>query len=186
MNYTSRTIAHATTAGLLLCLMAACNTIPADALKLSPESLERRQLQTRRFEGASEPSILSASAGVLQDLGFNLDESETKLGVLVASKDRSAVSAGQVTAAVFVALFTGTVMDVDKNQKIRVSLVARPANHDLPAAESTDFFVRVTFQRLVWNTSGVLTQSSSIDDAEIYQQFFEALSKSLFLEANQI
>jgi hypothetical protein len=186
MNHMSNAILKASVAGLLIGLLAACNTIPEDALKLSPESLERRQLQTRRFEGTSETTILAASAGVLQDLGFNLDESEAKLGVLVASKDRSAVSTGQVTAAVFVALFTGTVMHVDKNQKIRVSLVARPASQDVSAGEAANFFVRVTFQRLVWNTNGQLSQIASIDDAEVYQQFFEALSKSLFLEANQI
>jgi hypothetical protein len=65
-----------------LVLVAGCEqTIPKDALQLSPESLAQRQAQTRRFDTADEAMLLSASAAVLQDLGFNLDESETKLVV---------------------------------------------------------------------------------------------------------
>ena len=74
---------------------------------------------------SARQELLSAAAGVLQDLGFNIDESETKLGVIVASKDRSAVTATQVAGAVAMALL-GAYMPVDKTQKIRVSLVTRP------------------------------------------------------------
>jgi hypothetical protein len=169
-----------------LSLVVGCNSIPADALKMTPETLEHRQLQTRRFEGTDEKKILAASAGVLQDLGFNLDESETQLGLIVASKERSAVSSGQVFGAVFLALLSGVPGSVDKTQKIRVSLVVRPTQSDIPPAQSKNFFVRVTFQRTIWNTSGAITHIEAIDDATVYQQFFESLSKSLFLEANQI
>lgn len=168
-------------------LLAACATIPKDALVLSPDTLERRQLQTRRFDAADEKQLLAASAGVLQDLGFNIDESETKLGVIVASKDRSAISAGQITAAVFLALLSGTATPVDKTQKIRVSLVARAASAVGPdVADATGHLVRVTFQRIVWNTQGQITRIESIEDPLIYQEFFEKLSKSLFLEAQKI
>ena len=66
--------------------------IPADALQLSTSSLETRQMQTRQFDGLSETDALAAAAGVLQDMGFTLAESEAKLGVIVGNKDRSAVS----------------------------------------------------------------------------------------------
>src|SRR5512145_822375 len=65
--------------------LAACATgIPEDALRLPPESLQDRQLQTRRFDGIQEADMLAACAGILQDLGFAIDESETELGVIVA------------------------------------------------------------------------------------------------------
>ena len=57
--------------------LVGCQTIPKDALKLTPKSLEKRRLQTRIYEGILEVDILAASAGVIQDLGFNIDESET-------------------------------------------------------------------------------------------------------------
>jgi hypothetical protein len=166
-------------------VFAGCATIPEDALTPTPDSLERRQLQSRRLDGISEANLLAASAGVLQDLGFNIDESETKLGVIVASKDRSAWNAGQITAAVALALF-GAYYPVDKTQKIRVSLVTRPAlaSDGTPRADSQ--ILRITIQRLVWRTDNQLSRIDSIEDPVVYQEFFDRLSKSIFLELQAI
>ncbi len=165
-----------------IALVAGCEqTIPKDALQLSPESLAQRQAQTRRFDTADEAMLLSASAAVLQDLGFNLDESETELGLVVASKDRDATEAGQIIGAVLIAVLTGVSVPVDQRQKIRASLITRPFG------ESEDkTAVRVTFQRVVWNTSGNVSKSEAMTDPEIYQEFFSKLSKSVFLEAHEI
>lgn len=171
---------------LVLLLTGCATTIPKDALVLSPDSLERRQLQTRRFDGIEEKKLLIASGQVLQDLGFNIDESETRLGVIVASKDRSAVSAGQVTVAVFAALLGGGVVPTDKTQKIRVSLVVRPAAPVSTDAASNEQLVRITLQRTIRNTANEITRIEAIDDPEIYQEFFERLSKSVFLEGQHI
>ncbi|HVK94587.1 MAG TPA: hypothetical protein VM571_07650, partial [Noviherbaspirillum sp.] len=91
---------------MLMCalLMAGCVTIPPDVFVVTPELLKQRQLETRRYEGLKEPDLIAACANVLQDLGYNLDNSETKLGVLTASKQRDAVNGGEVAAAVVVAL----------------------------------------------------------------------------------
>ena len=162
-------------------VLASCETvIPPEALQLTKESLKQRQAQTRRFETRDEAKLLSASAAVLQDLGFNLDESETKLGLIVASKDRDAVEAGQVVFAIFYAALTGVAMPIDKNQKIRVSLVTRKVG------EGKYTTVRVTFQRMVWNTQGQLTKAETLDEPKMYQEFFSKLSKSIFLDAHAI
>ena len=164
-------------------IVAGCaTTIPRDALKLSADSLARRQLQTRKFAGIAERDMLAASAGVLQDLGFNIDESETKLGVIVASKQRSAVETQQVVASVVIALLTGSMSPYDKTQKIRVSLVTHP----VPATDDRDHLVRVTFQRMVWNTRKEITHIEAVDEPAIYSEFFTRLSKSVFLEAQNI
>jgi len=153
-------------------------TVPKEALQLSPTSLEDRQMQTRHFEGSSESEILSASAGVLQDLGFQINESETDLGIIVCSKERDATESGQVAAAVVVALLGGGSMPIDKKQKIKASLVVKP--------DKNGFNVRITFQRLVWNTQNQLSKVEGLREPEMYQEFFDKLSKSVFLEANKI
>lgn len=161
-------------------LLAACNqTIPKNALQLREDSFSLRQLQTRSFETSNEGKLLTAGAGVLQDLGYNIDESETGLGVIVASKDRDATEAGQVAGAVMMAVLFGVNTPVDKNQKIRVSLITRPAGKN-----KTN--LRATFQRIIWNTQGQVSRTESIELPEIYQEFFANLSKAIFLEANEI
>ncbi len=52
---------------------------PTHLLRLTQESLENRALQTRKYEGISEADLFSAATGVVQDLGFIIDESESNL-----------------------------------------------------------------------------------------------------------
>ena len=160
-------------------LVACVQTIPKEALQLTKESFELRQLQTRSFDTSSEKKLLTSGADVLQDLGYNIDESETKLGVIVGSKDRDATEAGQVAVMILVAALGGGTMAIDKNQKIRASLITHPAGKKTTK-------LRVTFQRIVWNTQGQVSKTQSIEDPKIYQEFFDKLSKAVSLEANEI
>ena len=59
---------------------------PADAATL-------REQQTTRFDGVTEQVILLEATQVLQDLGFNIEESAAKYGVLAGSKERDATEA---------------------------------------------------------------------------------------------
>ena len=163
-------------------LVAGCEEgIPPEALALSQVSVEKRTLQTRFFETEDEAKMLTAAVGVLQDLGFTLAESETDLGVLLATKDRDATETGQVAATIVIAILTGSVMPYDTNQTIRVSVITRPIEDGRGRTA-----VRVTFQRLVWNSQNRLSRIESLNEPELYQGFFEKLSQSVFLEANEI
>lgn len=243
--------------GLALVALTGCANhaqISKDMLTLSPESMKMRQLQTKRYDTNDEKMVLSASASVLQDLGFQLDESTPDLGIIVGSKTRDATDAGQVTMMIFVAAMGGGSMPIDQHQTIRVSLVTAPMprpkekaagaqpqaaltpekitaacarisakmqqslngellgvlsapeagqvsknladqmakglNDDLlQRMKSRDFGatrVRVTFQRVVVNTQGQVSRMEALQTPELYQEFYEKLSKSVFLEANDI
>lgn len=168
----------------VLALVGACQqTIPKEALQLSTTSLEDRQQSTRWFSTDDEAKILRASSNVLQDLGFTLDESESKLGLVSASKDRDATEAGQIAGAVLFALLTGAVLHVDENQKIRASVVTSRLRE---GKDDKGVSVRVTFQRIVWNTAKQVTKVERLNDPKEYQQFFEKLSKAVFLDAQEI
>jgi hypothetical protein len=163
-----------------LALVACQQSVPKAALQLSPDSLQRRQAQTRVFETSDEAELLSASAALLQDLGFTLDESEVALGVIVASKNRDATEVGQVVGAVAMAVLFGARVPVDDEQKIRAALVTRKLE------DRHGYAVRLTMQRIVWNSDGKVSRTEPLDDAQIYQEFFDKLSKSVFLEAQEL
>ena len=154
-------------------------TVPKEALILTPETLAARQIQTRKYETNDEAKILSACIEHLQDLGFILAESETKLGVIVATKSRTAVEAGQVVAALIVGVIIGAPVPWEKDQQFTACVVTRPVGEN-------SIIVRVTFQRIVWNTKGMITRREGLMDPIQYQEFFSKLSKSIFLEAHEI
>jgi hypothetical protein len=163
-------------------LIAACQPrIPPEALRLDEESLKQRQVQTRLFQTDDEIKVLTACSTLLQDIGFNIDETESELGVIVGSKDRSAVQAGEVIGAVFLSALFGSPVPWDKNQRMKVSIITRPVGE-----EKKRIAVRVTFQRIVWNTKGRVSKKEGLTDPAIYQEFFDKLSKSLFLEAQEV
>jgi hypothetical protein len=168
---------------LFLCLFIGfgCTSIPKDAFKLSPTSLEERELQSRKFSTLDNNVLLAAGAGVLQDMGYTIDESNVDLGVLTASKRADARRGGQIAAAVALALLTGTVTPTDDEQEIRICLVIQDSLEDRKSSVA-----RITIQREVWNTQGKLSRVESINAPELYQAFFAKLSKATFLEANQI
>lgn len=172
-----------------------CQTLPDTAMELPPEALKLRQLQTRRVEGIDEKALLAATVGVLQDLGFNIDESETQLGVIVASKKRSAIDSGDIVSSSLESLLFGMLeallsgdhesegdINFDVTQKIRVSVVTRPALDSSGQPRKDAQVIRVTIQRMVWDDEGNLTHAEPIEDPKVYQKFFDRLSKSIFLE----
>jgi hypothetical protein len=164
-----------------LVMVAGCASVPADAFKLSPSSLSDRQMQSRRFETLDQKELIRAGLGVLQDLGYNIDEANTSLGVLTASKRADAESGGQIVGAIVLALLTGSVMDTDDDQEIRVCLVLQPSLDN-----SASSVARLTMQRVVWAHSGRVTRVEILNAPELYQAFFDKLSKATFLEAHQI
>lgn len=153
-------------------------TIPKEALMLNAESLQRRDLQTRRFDTRDEAGLLRAATQLVQDLGFLIDASQSKLGLVVASKERDATDGGQIAGAVIMAALFGVSTPVDRDQRIRVSIVTHPSGSQTA--------LRVTFQRVVWNNYGQVSRLEFLDDPQMYQEFFSKLSKAVFLEAHKI
>ncbi len=173
---------------------------PEVFFQLTPESLRNRALQTRIFETTNEKELLSASAAVLQDLGFQIEESEVEMGVLRATKERSAREFWQEfwQVAILIVSSAGLVagantiylMPVDLHQQIGATLATRPLDGD-----DSRYSVRISFHRTLWKGDGQsgnlyippgASRMEMISDGKIYQQFFAKLSKGLFLEAHEI
>lgn len=159
-------------------LLSACVPPQQDVLKLPPASLAERQLQTRVYEDIGETEILAACVAILQDLGVKITEVETDLGLIVGEKMRDAREPEQIAGAIFLALF-GASTPVDDRQKIKFSLVTTPVSS---ASGGTRWQVRLTIQRIVWNTQNQVSRIEPLNDVDIFVGFFDKLDKSLFLE----
>jgi hypothetical protein len=168
---------------LPLCLgIAGCASIPKGFLKPSETSLENRQLQMRQYDTTDEVKIITSVAGVLQDLGFTLDESETKLGLVVASKAADAKSAGQIAVAFALDVLFGTnsTKECDRSQVLKAAVVTRLS------LDGKKTVVRVTFQRVIYDMEGHANRAETVSEPEIYQKFYTNLSQSIFLEEQKI
>ena len=174
---------------LLAFFVASCTTIPEDALRLTQKNLELRQIQQKEYNNVTEKQALIASANVLQDIGFIIKESEVDLGLLVAEKDRDATDALQTGLFVLHSIVnilvasqgaqTSQALAIDKDQKIRVSLITR-------IRKNNSILVRASFQRVVRNTDNIVTKMEYIKDKQVYQDFFTKLDKSIFLAKEEI
>ena len=147
--------------------------------QLDSDYLNRRQIETMRFETDDEETILAASAGVLQDLGFTLDETETKLGLITAYKNREASSTGAKAAIILLSAMSDTQPVYDTEQKIFTTLVSTKSK------ESKGYNVRISFARIIWNNMHE-SRTEKITDQKTYREFFDKLSQSLFLTAHEL
>ena len=162
----------------LISLLACQNKILKEALTLPPETVKNRQLQTRIFESTSEQKMLTASAAVLQDLGFTIDHTEVEAGVITCSRERDITDTKEVVLSI-VLIFLGLYLPYAEKQKVLASLVTRPIGRDKIA-------VRIIFQHMVWNSDHVMIKNEQMNEPKIYQEFFAKLSKSVFLVAHEI
>lgn len=169
---------------IFLCLgIVGCVTVPTGFLKPSNDYLEKRQLQMRQYDTTDQEKIITSVAGLLQDLGFTLDASETQVGFVAASKKADAVNKGQV---ILMALLGGlgnnpqAVQQCDKAQVIKASVITKLS------LDGKKTVVRVTFQRIVWNMANQINRVETLKDPAMYQKFYDSLSKAIFLEAQQI
>ena len=182
---------------LLAVLLSSCITKPKPEtfFQLTPSSAKYKALQSRIIESSKDKELLSASAAVLQDLGFQIEESVVDAGMLRAVKERSAREYSQEIGQVFIFILSvfgqsAIIIPVDLHQQIAATLVMHPIENS-----PSRFNVRIVFHRTLWKGEGSsgnqsilpgLQSMEMIYDPKIYQQFFAKLSKSVFLEIHQI
>jgi len=169
-----------------LIALSACEPYK-DYYKLDEKYLARRQMETRRFDTLDEDKLLVAAAQVLQDMDYTIYETETKLGLITAYKERDAegksLNQGLAIAGAALSLLSGSIRannaTYDVKQKIWVSLVS---TRDTKGKSHN---VRVQFSRQIWNNQGE-SRIERLTDKKLYQEFFEKMSKSVFLAANDL
>ena len=164
---------------LAACQTGESNWANREALRIGaprPDIAQIRERQTARFHVASEEQLLAEATQVLQDLGFTIEESAPRYGVLAGSKDRDATEVGQVAGQVALAvglaiLGVGYSPVWDTDQVIRATLTTRP----LGAGEVS---LRISFERVVTNNQG-RSFAEELTAPEFSIGFFEKVRSGL-------
>ena len=132
--------------------------------------------QTSAFPDASEERLLVEATQVLQDIGFTVEESVPRFGVLAGSKDRDATEVGQVVGQV--ALTIGLALlgmqhqpVWDTDQVIRATLTTRQVG-------AHEALLRISFERIVTTNQG-LSRMEELNAPEFSQGFFEKVRAGL-------
>ena len=69
----------------LLSLVACAATTPANVVGAGTQ-LETRQIQTRQYDTLDKPMTMRSVIATLQDLGFTIDQADTELGTITATR----------------------------------------------------------------------------------------------------
>jgi hypothetical protein len=142
---------------------------------IRPDALQIRERQTARFSTAEE-RLLAEASQVLQDLGFTIEESAPRYGVLAGSKDRDATQTGEVVGQIALTMglaLLGVRYDPvwDTDQVIRTTLSTSPG----AGGQSV---LRVSFERIVTNNKGV-SRAEELTAEEFSSGFFERVRTGL-------
>lgn len=171
---------------LLMAVLGGCAaSIPEAALRLPESTLEVRSIQTRTLAAPSEIDILTATIAVLQDMEFNIERIEKPLGVITASKVTDADSRSEKTALFFLDLLCAmggsgdcdAMSQAQDDQHITLTMVVLPS-----LERNGEYAVRITIQRVIYDKMDRVKVLERIDNAETYQQIFDNLRKSLFIQ----
>ena len=159
---------------LMAPFLAACVT---QERKPPPQisQLQARELQTREFAGEAVIAGMKAVSAALQDEGYSIENANTELGLITAirivddmdktsrdtqifwlgfAKDYRAARSWKVTA---------NIAEVNKNLRVRISLVEQELNE-----------------------SGGIIYSQQVTDPAPYQALFSKIDKSVFLQKNKL
>jgi hypothetical protein len=116
---------------------------------------------------------------------FNIERIEKPLGVITASKVTDADSRGEKTGLFFLDLLCAVgggggcdaMSTAQDDQHITLTMVVLPS-----LARSSEYTARITIQRVIYDKMDRIKVLERIDDAQTYQQIFDNLQKSLFLQ----
>jgi hypothetical protein len=171
-----------------LALTGCAVEMPDDYMAIKPRDAADREMQGRRFDGIGEKELLDAAVGVLQDLGFTVDITNAELGFVQGAKEREAKAPGQVLVVVILAALAGSqggaggvsAEQMRQDQTITVLLSVRPVREN----DARSHIVLVTFHRHL--RQPLQRTAGPLREPELYQSFFELLSKALFLQAHKL
>ena len=161
------------TSGVVGCLCTGCMHPRSDTVPMT--QLQIRQLETRDFETKDSKLVMKSMMNVLQDEGFVIKNAVMDLGLLSAEKNVDVEDKG---LAFLATVFAGEQARWSKQQSLEAS-----AN----VSEFGDKVrVRITFQAKTIDNFGHPVSVAKVMNQAFYQEFFEKVSKSVFIQQENV
>ena len=143
---------------IILCLLLS-NGVMVSAAQTNDKQqtqLEKRQFQTRSYEGISQTIAMKAMLNVLQDEGYIVDNANPLLGFIAGNKEINAN--GKKGSIICQTEATVNVTEIGKNVKIRINIKEK------------------------WiNAYGNAQDIVELQDEKGYQELFAKVDKALFI-----
>ena len=185
----------------LLVIAAAHFATPAAALQTSPQPMlplfqqnptspADLAVQGRRFHTVDRQLLLDAAAAILQDMGYTLTDTSAQVGSLGATRRAEVEGAGAahaiaeaalVTLSLLLSVATGEDMVTDLPEQVAqliyLSLLIEP-----DSADTGWTTVRLSIDRdMIYDNGNTIPDHTELP--LLYSEFFERLSRAVFLEA---
>ena len=161
------------TSGVIGCLCTGCMQPGNDSAPMT--QLQIRQLETREFETKDSKLVMKSMMNVLQDEGFVIKNAVMDLGLLSAEKNLDIEDRGQAFLAT---MFAGANARWSKEQSLEAS------------ANVTEFGdtvrVRITFQAKTIDNFGRPVSVTKVTNPTFYQEFFDKVNKSVFIQQENV
>ena len=164
--------------GLCLGSYAKSTKTPGGEIITPQTQLEKRQFQTRSYDGTNKTVVMKAMLNVLQDEGFIVNNANPMLGFISGSKDFSAKDKTVDIAKEYGISKTRLILT-----GVRVATIEATANVTEIGKEMK---VRVNFKRKLLNQYGNPQKIDEISDAKYYQDFFAKVDKAIFIQKQKI
>ena len=148
---------------VLVSLLNGCGAKQKQILRTEESQVKLRSIQSRVFDTTDRIALLTTIIATLQDLGFVIDDASETLGTVSGTKRAYRADSGCFGP-----------MQIPYQMRLTVSI--RPRGE-------TQMIVRANAQ---YDQRFAGAGPQTVEDPESYQQFFSALSKALFLEAQQV
>lgn len=160
--------------GRLLVVGSACVLTAAACAPMPTEQktqLQTREFQTRTYQTSDVTMVMRAMLNVLQDEGYIVNNANTELGLLTASKE---VDVEQFGEALLSAMLLGNQARWRKNSTIEVTANVSPFGSQCR--------VRANFQMKTFDNRGAVMEVKQIEEQQFYQQFFGKVDKGIFIQ----
>lgn len=155
-------------------LVTACATQSVQQPPMT--QLQVREFQTRSFETDKTDDVLSAVVDAFQDQGFMVKNVVPQVGLVSAIREVDVEDSGNAVLRTFL---MGQNATWEKNAVIE-------ATANVKTHHGNHTKVRLTFQEKILNNRGGIDKVHTIEDPKFYQNFFDKIGKSIFIERQKV